>query len=231
MTNRHPNHQPGQLLNKDQALASLQGLSSSVIADAMYALGLPDTVLDPGVRLMAGHSLLGTAVTISRIPVRDASAHPTLHADLSAAIQQVIDHAPAGSVLITATQGEISHANWGSNQAIRARQVGMAGMVTDGAIRDLDDMDELGLTVFARATSPRSGQQRFITNSKNSPVVCAGVVIHPGDIIVGDTDGIVVVRPDDAARVAEKAHDIVRKEAVMHQHTLAGGTLTDAKNL
>lgn len=216
------------LFELDGALGELAGISSSEASDAMYILGLPDSVLDPSVRLLCGQYLLGRAVTIGRVPLPENASVADQHPEFSLAIQEVIDTAPRGAVLVTAVQGVGTHANWGGNQALRAKQVGMLGVVTDGAVRDIAAMPELGMTVFAQSCSPRSGQNRFATTVKNQPVVCAGVVIRPGDILLGDADGVVVIAPQNARAVAEKAKDIALSEKKMHAHINAGGTLKEA---
>lgn len=214
--------------DSDSALRDLAGVSSSEASDAMYILGLPDGVLDSSVRLLCGQYLLGKAVTIGRVPLPANATVADHHNEFALAIQEVIDAAPIGAILVTAVQGVGTHANWGGNQALRAKQVGMLGIVTDGAVRDIAEMPSMGMTVFAQSCSPRSGQNRFTTTVKNQPVVCAGVIIRPGDILLGDADGVVVISPGDAHAVAEKAKEIALSEKKMHAHIKAGGLLKEA---
>jgi regulator of RNase E activity RraA len=194
----------------------------------MFALGLPDAVLDTSVKLLAGKPILGRAVTIGRTYRPNNGTREDVPPEFALAIQEVIDTAPAGSILVTAVQGVRSHANWGANQALRASLVGITGVVTDGPVRDLNEMQALGVSVFAQGTSPRSGQDRFTTTVKNGPVICAGVLIKPGDILLGDEDGVIVICPDDAAAIAVKARQIDHAEEQMRQHVLDGGKLEDA---
>ena len=85
---------------------------------------------------------------------------------------------------------------------------GMAGMVLDGAIRDVWDIRRMGLTVYARSATPRTAVGHYATVAKNVPVECAGVTVRPGDIIVADEDGVVVVPQERAEDVLKKAREI-----------------------
>lgn len=220
-----PNHAAGQ---RDAALACLQNLPVSLLFDAKMALGLPDTTLDPCVRLLAGHRILARAHTIGRIPKSPNAGQEEIDPGLSFAIQEVIDACGPDSVLVIATQGIASHANWGGNMAVRASMVGAQGLVTDGAVRDLHEMEELGMNIFAQGTSPRAGQHRLATTLRNQPVMCAGVYIRPGDILVGDGDGVIVIDPAQAEQIAAKAHELLRIESDMQNYMRNGASLLQA---
>ncbi|MFG1432996.1 hypothetical protein V5F44_10190 [Xanthobacter sp. V2C-8] len=212
----------------DPLLAALAGFQAATISDAMLGLGLKDTALDPKVRLLAGRRILGRARTIGRTPLATNAGQAEMAPDYGFAIQEVIDGSTPGTVIVIATQGIASHANWGGNMAHRARLAGAVGVVTDGAIRDRDEMDDFGMTVFAQGTAVRAGQHRFATTVKNGPVHCAGVYIRPGDIIVGDGDGVIVVPPEVALDVAEKSRALIRTEAEMQAYMSAGHSLYEA---
>jgi regulator of RNase E activity RraA len=89
-------------------------------------------------------------------------------------------------------------------------------MVLDGAVRDLWDLRRMGLTVYARAKSPRTAVGHYATVARNVPIECAGVTVRPGDIIVADEDGVVVVPQDRAAEVLKKAQEIDAQESGMY---------------
>ncbi|MCC6197704.1 MAG: RraA family protein [Burkholderiales bacterium] len=212
----------------DGTLDLLRGLGTADLSDAMYALSIPDSALDPEVRLLAGESLVGRAITIERVPTPHNTSTDEIAPDMKMAIQELIDSARPGSVMVLAAQRIASHANSGGNQALRASKVGMNGWVTDGAIRDLEEMKSYGITIFAKGTSPRAGQHRFTTVKKNEPVVCAGVLINPGDLIVGDSDGVIVIRPRDVKRIVEKAKELKAREEQMQSFIREGGSLKEA---
>jgi regulator of RNase E activity RraA len=212
----------------DAALEAFAGFQAATVSDAMLALGLKDTALDPSVRLLAGKRILGRARTIGRTPLTGNAGQKEMAKEFGLAIQEVIDGCKPGSVMVIATQGIASHANWGGNMAHRARHLGALGLVTDGALRDMDEMDGFGLTIFAQGTSVRAGHYRFATTTRNEPVVCAGVYIRPDDIILGDRDGVIVIPPEQAADIARKSAELVKTELEMQAFMDGGASLFDA---
>ncbi len=88
-------------------------------------------------------------------------------------------------------------------------------MVLDGAIRDIWDIRRMGLTVYARSSTPSTAVGHYATVAKNVPVECAGVTVRPGDIIVADEDGVVVVPQERAEEVLKKAKEIDDRERGM----------------
>lgn len=97
--------------------------------------------------------------------------------------------------------------------ACKAR--GLAGAVIDGAARDVDEIKQLGFPVFCRSITPATSVGRYVSVGKNMPVQCAGVTVNPDDIIVGGTDGVVVVPREKAAEILEIAQKIDEKERKM----------------
>jgi len=113
-------------------------------------------------------------------------------------------------------EGTLDIAAMGNLMATAAVVRGMAGMVLDGAIRDMWDIRRMGLTVYARSKSPRTAVGHYATVAKNIPVECAGVTVRPGDIIVADEDGVVVVPQDRAGEVLKEAQSIDARESGMY---------------
>ncbi|MET3663175.1 RraA family protein [Aquamicrobium ahrensii] len=212
----------------DAVMNAFAPFQAATISDAMFSLGLRDSALDPSVRLLAGRQLLGRARTVGRTPLTGNAGQAEMAGDYGFAIQQVIDGCKSGSVIVIATQGIASHANWGGNMAHRASHLGAVGLVTDGALRDADEMEGYGLTVFAQGTSVRAGQHRFATTVRNEPVICAGAYVRPDDIILGDRDGVIVIPPEHANDIARKAAELVGIEKEMQAFMDGGASLYDA---
>jgi 4-hydroxy-4-methyl-2-oxoglutarate aldolase len=212
----------------DALVAAFEGLGSSVVCDAFDRLGLPSALLDPGVARMAGSTLLGRARTVDRIPRPSNASQTDYSEELGTGTQKVIDSCEPGSVIVIAARGDLSSAMVGGNLCNRARIRGSVGVVTDGAIRDRDELADMGLTVFARATSSRQAVGRMLTVSIDEPVVCGGVLIRPGDIILGDADGVVVIPQSHAEEVSAQARELERLEALVAEHLDNGNTLVDA---
>ena len=109
-------------------------------------------------------------------------------------LHAAIHRAPVGSVLVV-DGGDASHAIAGGNVCAVALRRGIAGLIVDGAIRDVEEIRELGFPVFARAVVPKPGLKAVVLPLQQ-PVNCGGVLIHPGDFIVADEEGIVAVPAD-----------------------------------
>jgi regulator of RNase E activity RraA len=126
-----------------------------------------------------------------------------------------------GDVLVIDNQGQPDTALWGEITTTEARRKGLAGLVADGFVRDIDGIREAGYPVFARGTSPKVAGRSSL-GAVNVPVQCGGVVVNPGDIIVGDSDGVVVVPCRQAAAIVDLAERIGRYEADLLQKVASG---------
>jgi regulator of RNase E activity RraA len=126
----------------------------------------------------------------------------------------LIDEAPRGSVIvISIAGGEPNVAVWGGLMTAGAVANGHAGAVLDGAVRDLTEIRrDYDFPVYARAVSPGTTLGRYRTVASQVPVCVAGIMVHPGDIIVGDIDGVVVVPQGKAAEVLAMALEIDARE-------------------
>ena len=128
---------------------------------------------------------------------------------------EMIDAANAGDVGVIVMENTLDVAAIGGLMGTAAKSRGMAGMVLDGAVRDIAELRALNLPVFARAVSPATAVSRYASVSKQVPVACAGVTITPGDIIVAGEDGVVVVPKDRAAEVLKRSQEIDDRESKM----------------
>jgi RraA family protein len=125
------------------------------------------------------------------------------------AIHRALDEAVPGDVLVINGNAEVNRAVFGDLLAEICLARGIAAVVIDGAVRDVDEIEGLGLPVFARAVNP-AGPSKTGPGTVGAPVACGNVVCHPGDAIIGDRDGIIVVSRDDLVAHATK---IVEQEA------------------
>ena len=128
---------------------------------------------------------------------------------------EMIDSANPGDVGVIVMENTLDVAAIGGLMGTAAKSRGMAGMVLDGAVRDLAELRALGLPVYARSVSPATAVGRYASVSKQVPVECAGVSIAPGDIIVAGEDGVVVVPKDRAADVLKRSQEIDARESKM----------------
>jgi regulator of RNase E activity RraA len=126
----------------------------------------------------------------------------------------LIDEAPAGSVIVISIAGGYADvAVWGGLMTAGAVANGHAGAILDGGVRDLTEIRrDYGFPIYARSVSPGTTLGRFKTIASQVPVEVGGIVVHPGDIIVADIDGVVVVPKDKAPDVLKMAQDIDARE-------------------
>jgi 4-hydroxy-4-methyl-2-oxoglutarate aldolase len=163
-------------------------LASSDVADAVEGMSARRAHLTADIRRLAGEHLFGPAVTM-RI-VRDDQA--SLRVEGLKAIQ-VVQEAPAGSVIFVCSDGDRDFAVFGATFATLAKSRGLAGFVVDGAMRGVADLRRIGVPVFARGTVAGSAGGHYRLESVNDTVGCGGVQVSPGDFVVGDEDGVSVI--------------------------------------
>jgi regulator of RNase E activity RraA len=197
----------------DPLIAGFKSTYPASVSDAVEIVTGKNGTMRYDMKLMTGTNLVGRAVTSLARPAAAEQATPALAVKHSV---EIIDDAKPGDVGVIVMEGTLDIAAMGNLMATAAVERGMAGMVLDGAIRDMWDLRRMGLTVYARSKSPRTAVGHYATVAKNIPVECAGVTVRPGDIIVADEDGVVVVPQDQAAKVLKEAQAIDDRERGMY---------------
>ncbi len=182
-----------------------RGAPTSFIVDAMSGTGALDWRIKP----LVGRSLLGVALTCDCGPVDNL------------AFMAALAECRPGDVLVVATGGYVGAAVTGDLLIGVARNRGAAGFVTDGLVRDLDDLETVGLPVFAMGVTPNSPQRRG-PGSVGLPVVCGGVTVASGDVVVGDHDGVVVVPRERIAATLESLQHVKAIEAATLERVRGG---------
>ena len=178
-------------------VAQFAGMPAANIGDIMFRASCVDTRIKPYNK----SPLLGVAFTVK---VR-AGDNLMLH--------KAIDMAQPGDILVVDAHGDDTYAIVGDLMISWSRRRGLGGMVVDGCVRDVGEVS--GLTdfpVYAAGVNP-NGPLKEGYGEINFPIVFGGIAVNPGDILVGDEDGIVVIKPEDALDVLEKTRAIMAKEA------------------
>jgi 4-hydroxy-4-methyl-2-oxoglutarate aldolase len=196
----------------DPLIAGFKSTYAASVSDAVELVTGKNGTMRHDMKLMAGTTLVGRAATALARPATPEQSTPTLATKHSV---EMIDEARAGEVGVIVIEGTLDIAAMGNLMATAAIERGMAGMVLDGAIRDMWDIRRMGLTVYARSKSPRTTVGHYATVARNVPVECAGVTVRPGDIIVADEDGVVVVPQERAEEVLKQAQAIDDRERGM----------------
>ncbi len=128
---------------------------------------------------------------------------------------QILDEAAPGSVLVYVLEDGLEIAGIGNLMATTAKVRGLAGAVIDGGARDTDEIERIGFPVFSRSITPATSVGRYVSVAKQVPVMCAGILVRPGDYIVGDRDGVVVIPLEKIDRVLELIRQYDEKESKM----------------
>ena len=197
----------------DPLIAGFKGTYAASVSDAVELVTGKVGTMRYDMKLMAGTNLVGRAVTALARPAPPDQATAALAIKHSG---DMIDEAKPGEVGVIVMEGTLDIAAMGDLMATAAMERGMAGMVLDGAIRDMWNIRKMGLTVYARSKSPRTTVGHYATVARNVPVECAGITVRPGDIIVADEDGVVVVPQERAEEVLKQAQAIDDHERGMY---------------
>jgi 4-hydroxy-4-methyl-2-oxoglutarate aldolase len=182
----------------DEALVdAFRSAPTGFITDAFNGQGCLDYRVKP---LVPGMRLCGPALTCLCAPT-----------DLLAAMAS-LDYARKGDVIVIAARGDETAAVIGDRWAYWAKRIGVAGVVVDGLARDLAGLAEVGLPIFARGICPNSGFKNG-PGEINTRVACGGVAVEPGDVVVGDQDGVIAIPRGRAGEVAARLKLVAQKEA------------------
>ena len=193
--------------------------STAALSDAMDRIGLECAAIGI-LPLDDHHRFAGPAFTVEYAPLRPGSA---------GTVGDYIDDVEPGSVVVLDNGGRLDCTVWGGILTSVASARGVAATVIDGVCRDSAESARLGYPVFARGRTMRTGKDRVEAVSIQTPVHLAGLRVEPGDMIVGDADGVVVVPADRWPQVLEQARQIERAEAEIERATAGGEPLADAR--
>jgi len=142
----------------------------------------------------------------------------------SCALYYAMQKAPVGSVIVIDRCGDTTFACVGEMVALFAECRGFAGMVIDGPATDSLAIEKSGFPVFCTGISVVTTNVIGVSGEQDVTVTCSGAVVHPGDIVFGDADGVVVIPPDNYMELLVKAEDAVGREVELRRHFRAGGS-------
>lgn len=204
-------------------VSRLRALDTCAVSDALDRHGLSGHASSELHPLAADGTIAGQAVTVLLGPptVDPAGGHKR---HLGAA---AVDASGPDDVIVVAHQGRTDCSGWGGLLSRAAARRGVAGVVVDGAARDLVEARQVGLPVHARTGTPITARGRTSEHAWNVPVELAGIPVAPGDLLLADEGGVVVVPAGHAVDVLETAEQIAAAEAAMAEAIDAGAPVSD----
>ncbi len=196
-------HRPPELSLSVDTRAALESVSTATLASQLIRRGLNGCVLDGLSCTHAGVKVVGVAKTLEYLPLRE-DVFSERGGGFNAQ-KRAVEEIGAGEVLVIGARGDHTAGTVGDILALRAQRRGAAGIVTDGAIRDGTGLSSLAIPTFFAAVHPAVLGRRHVPWAVDVAIACAGALVRPGDVIVGDNDGVVVIPPELAAELAGAA--------------------------
>ena len=196
----------------DIAALMMKGFPKLATGNIADAGGADIQIMDAGIKpLSHGMKVAGPAYTIDTPPKSNLAIHESLTI------------APAGSVLVINAGGNMTAGHLGGLMATAAQIRGIAGVVIDGAVRDVEDIIEMGFPVFARGSIPHGNSSQ--PGIRNKPIHCGGIQVNPGDMIFADASGVIAFSMSKAEAIYKQAVFIANSELGFVQQLNEGKTL------
>ena len=192
-------------------ISEYKKLSSATVHEASGGIGALSANIKP-----ISHEMVvcGPAITVNLRPGDNLMLHKAIYV------------ARPGDVIVADAKGFTEAGAWGEIMAVAAQVRGIAGLVFNGAVRDSQAMTELGFPAFSRALCIK-GTEKVSLGWINQPLILDNVTIYPGDLILGDRDGVVVVKREDAAEILQKSKAREEKEEALKQRLKRGESTLD----
>ena len=194
----------------DKISGLLNKLDTSQISDSMGRTGVPRDIYPMNLNL----HMAGSAYTVRVSPGDNLMLH------------LATKQAKPGDVIVVDGSGLTSVALWGEMMSLCAKTHGIAGIVIDGAVRDSDALSCMDFPVYARGICPR-GPVRVSKGEVNISIQCGGVVVNPGDYVVGDRDGVVIIPKEKIDAVIDAASSVAKREEQLKKRIISGEYLLD----
>ncbi|MBH53791.1 MAG: ribonuclease activity regulator RraA [Opitutaceae bacterium] len=208
----------------NETLELLKQSSTATLTSVLRKKGLKNTFMHRVAPLKPGSNMAGPAFTLRYIPAReDLDIEPI---DNLTDMQRVgIEQIQAGDVFVIDAREHTRAGTMGSILAARIRVRGAVGVVTDGAYRDSPTIADSGFPAYAAAMNAHTNKTIHHPSEIQVPVACGGVAVFPGDIVVGDDEGVVVMPPQLASEVAEEAVEMDLRESFILSKVEDGAVL------
>ncbi|HEY1269114.1 MAG TPA: RraA family protein [Candidatus Binatia bacterium] len=203
----------------DQLVSRLAKLDTCAASDALDRLGLRGATI--GIRpTWPCARIVGRAVTCKIKPAGPEKSK--VHLGTPA-----IEAANESDVIVVDNGGRPDVSAWGGLLSLASKQKKLSGVVIDGACRDVDESRDVGFPVYARAVVPVTARGRVMQGSVNEEIQCGGVQVHPGDLVIADGSGVVIIPSSRAEEVVSEAEKIAAHEAKMAEAVRSGRSVME----
>jgi 4-hydroxy-4-methyl-2-oxoglutarate aldolase len=200
-------------------VARLARLDCCAVSDALDKLKLPGAV-EGLAQLATTRRIAGRVVTV-KLGTGTPPPGPTRHLGTTA-----IEACQPGDVIVVEQRTGIEAGSWGGILSLGAKLRGVAGVVADGPVRDIDEAKGYDFPVYARSCTSRTARGRIVELGTNVPVRIGDVEVHAGDYVIADGSAVIFIPPDDIDSVLEAAELIAAREAAMAEALRAGTPIT-----
>ncbi len=205
-------------MEKKELIKAMKKMDTASISDAMDKLGIPCGLL--GIQaVVEGNKICGDAFTVHYIPCGMGKGN----------VGDFIDEVEPGQVVVIDNGGRTYCTVWGDIMTYTAKHKGIEGTLIDGVCRDVNGIKELGYGIYTKGKYMVTGKERVTVDAVNVPVAISGVQVRPGDIILGDDSGALVVPQEKAEEVLAMAQHIEEVEQKIITEVRAGSTLKAAR--
>ena len=202
----------------------LRTASTATLTSVLRNKGLHNTFMHEVAPLKSDMKMVGRAFTLRYIPAREDLDEVPL--DNLKDVQRIgIERIDEGEILVIDARGDTRAGTMGSILAARIQMRGCTGIVTDGAYRDSPTIAASGLPAYAAAMNAHTNKTVHHPSEIQVPIACGGVAIYPGDLIVGDEEGVVVIPPNLAEEVAVEAEEMELKERFILEKIRRGASI------
>jgi 4-hydroxy-4-methyl-2-oxoglutarate aldolase len=202
----------------DDFVKRLARLDCCAVSDAMDKLGLAGGVSGLDQRAST-RRIAGRIVTYRLVPRDQAPvvSSPPRHLGTTA-----IEAAQPGDIIVVEQRTGLDAGSWGGILSLAAKLRGVAGVIADGPVRDIDEARGYDFPVYCRSLTARTARGRVAEAFTNEPITVGEITVHPGDYAIADASGVVFVRAVDIARLLDAAEAIAGREAAMARALMAG---------
>jgi regulator of RNase E activity RraA len=201
----------------------LQLTTTATLTTQLFKRGLRNTFVQ-GVRRLTPEApaMVGEAYTLRMIPAREDLDHPNMFTDRSHPQRRAIEECPAGAVLVIDCRKDVRGGCLGDILIARLMERGVAGVVADGAMRDVPQFEGFAIPVYAAGAAAPASFGVHHAVDLNQPIACGDVAVFPGDVLVGDAEGVVVIPRQLADEVARDAAEQEQLESWILKEVKAG---------